>query len=73
MFLAPLTPYSCSIRTDAWQQPKEIFIDMDKLCLHGLTQYYVKLEEGQKTRKLIDLMDILGAVALPLSCRNIVS
>ena len=33
---------------------------MDKLSLHGLTQYYVKLEEGQKTRKLTDLMDILG-------------
>ena len=41
-------------------QPKEIFIDMDKLCLHGLTQYFVKLDEGQKTRKLTDLMDILG-------------
>jgi hypothetical protein len=33
---------------------------MDKLSLHGLTQYYIKLDEGQKTRKLTDLMDILG-------------
>jgi ATP-dependent RNA helicase UAP56/SUB2 len=32
---------------------------MDKLSLHGLTQYYIKLDEGQKTRKLTDLMDIL--------------
>jgi hypothetical protein len=40
-------------------QPKEIFIDADKLTLHGLSQFYVKLEEGQKTRKLTDLMDIL--------------
>jgi hypothetical protein len=45
-------------------QPKEIFIDMDKLSLHGLTQYYIKLEEGAKTRKLTDLMDILGQFPL---------
>lgn len=32
---------------------------MDKLSLHGLSQFYVKLEETQKTRKLTDLMDIL--------------
>lgn len=32
---------------------------MDKLSLHGLTQFYVKLEEVQKTRKLTDLMDVL--------------
>jgi hypothetical protein len=42
-------------------QPKTIFIDMDKLTLHGLSQFYIKLEENQKTRKLTDLMDILGA------------
>jgi ATP-dependent RNA helicase UAP56/SUB2 len=41
------------------RNPKEIFIDADKLTLHGLSQFYVKLEEGQKTRKLTDLMDIL--------------
>lgn len=33
---------------------------MDKLTLHGLSQFYIKLEENQKTRKLTDLMDILG-------------
>jgi len=41
------------------RNPKEIFIDADKLTLHGLSQFYIKLEEGQKTRKLTDLMDIL--------------
>jgi ATP-dependent RNA helicase UAP56/SUB2 len=41
------------------RNPKEIFIDMDKLTLHGLSQFYIKLEENQKTRKLTDLMDIL--------------
>jgi len=41
------------------KQPKVILIDFDKLTLHGLRQYYINLEENQKTRKLTDLMDIL--------------
>ena len=41
-------------------QPEEIFIDVDKLSRHGLTHYYIKLDEGAKTRKLTDLIDILG-------------
>ena len=44
----------------AARQPKEILIDSDKLTLHGLSQYYINLEENQKTRKLTELMDILG-------------
>lgn len=47
---------------------------MDKLSLHGLTQYYIKLEEGAKTRKLTDLMDILGQFHFSLrekmNCKN---
>jgi ATP-dependent RNA helicase UAP56/SUB2 len=39
---------------------QEIFIDDDtKLTLHGLTQYFVKLEEASKNRKLTDLLDAL--------------
>lgn len=41
------------------RNPKQILIDADKLTLHGLSQFYIKLEEAQKTRKLTDLMDIL--------------
>jgi len=42
------------------KNPFEIFIDNEgKLTLHGLKQYYVKLEENQKNRKLIDLLDSL--------------
>lgn len=38
----------------------EIFIDNEgKLTLHGLKQYYVKLEENEKIRKLTDLLDSL--------------
>jgi len=42
------------------QNPMEIFIDDDaKLTLHGLQQYYVKLQETEKTRRLTLLLDAL--------------
>ena len=42
------------------QQPFELFIDSDsKLTLHGLKQYYVKLEDSQKIAKLVELLDNL--------------
>merc|ERR1719215_1710660 len=42
------------------QTPLEITVESEsKLTLHGLLQYYVKLEEKQKSRKLIDLLDML--------------
>jgi len=38
----------------------EVFIDSErKLTLQGLQQYFVKLEEREKTRKLINLLDAL--------------
>lgn len=38
----------------------EIFIDNQaKLTLHGLKQYYLKIEEEHKIKKLIDLLDSL--------------
>ena len=38
----------------------EVFIDDDtKLTLHGLQQYYVRLTEDEKNRKLNDLLDAL--------------
>ena len=33
--------------------------DESKLTLHGLQQYYVKLDEAKKNRKLNDLLDAL--------------
>jgi ATP-dependent RNA helicase UAP56/SUB2 len=40
------------------QDPMEILIDDDtKLKLHGLLQYYVKLDEKEKNRKLNDILD----------------
>eukprot|EP00921_Rhytidocystis_pertsovi_P005198 GHVQ01009003.1.p1 GENE.GHVQ01009003.1~~GHVQ01009003.1.p1 ORF type:complete len:471 (+),score=80.84 GHVQ01009003.1:433-1845(+) len=42
------------------QSPVEVFIDDEsKLTLHGLLQYYVKLQESEKNRKLNDLLDQL--------------
>ena len=38
----------------------EIFIDdQTKLTLHGLQQYFIKLQEAEKNRKLNDLLDAL--------------
>jgi len=38
----------------------EVFVDDDtKLTLHGLQQYFVRLDEGEKNRKLNDLLDAL--------------
>ena len=40
------------------QDPMEIYVDDEtKLTLHGLQQYYIKLTEQQKNRKLNDLLD----------------
>lgn len=42
------------------QTPHEITVESEaKLTLHGLLQYYVKLEEKSKNRKLVDLLDAL--------------
>merc|ERR1712127_973919 len=59
VFSATMPPEIKSTVMKFVRNPKEILIDMDKLSLHGLSQFYVKLEESQKTRKLTDLMDIL--------------
>lgn len=38
----------------------EIYVDNEsKLTLHGLQQYYIKLDEREKNRKLNDLLDAL--------------
>jgi len=40
--------------------PMEIYVDDEsKLTLHGLQQYYIRLTENQKNRKLNDLLDAL--------------
>jgi len=42
------------------QDPMEIYVDDDtKLTLHGLQQYFIRLTEAEKNRKLNDLLDAL--------------
>ncbi|RKF74336.1 ATP-dependent RNA helicase SUB2 [Golovinomyces cichoracearum] len=42
------------------QNPLEIYVDDEKkLTLHGLQQYYIKLDEKEKNRKLNELLDEL--------------
>ncbi|KAJ9635475.1 Suppressor of the cold-sensitive snRNP biogenesis mutant brr1-1 [Coniosporium tulheliwenetii] len=45
---------------EVYAEPLEIYVDDEtKLTLHGLQQYYIKLSEGEKNRKLNDLLDTL--------------
>ncbi|ANB12499.1 ATP-dependent RNA helicase SUB2 [Sugiyamaella lignohabitans] len=60
MFSATLSQEIRPICKRFMQNPLEIYVDDEtKLTLHGLQQYYVKLEEKEKNRKLNDLLDNL--------------
>ncbi|MCJ1377858.1 Suppressor of the cold-sensitive snRNP biogenesis mutant brr1-1 [Xylographa soralifera] len=60
MFSATLSPEMILICRKFMKNPLEIIIDNStKLTLHGLQQYYIELNEGEKNRKLNDLLDSL--------------
>lgn len=60
MFSATFPDKTKAICKKFMKDPFELFIDSDsKLVLHGLKQYFVKLDDNQKTRKLIQLLDDL--------------
>eukprot|EP00343_Euplotes_focardii_P009425 CAMPEP_0205823488 /NCGR_PEP_ID=MMETSP0206-20130828/16845_1 /ASSEMBLY_ACC=CAM_ASM_000279 /TAXON_ID=36767 /ORGANISM="Euplotes focardii, Strain TN1" /LENGTH=434 /DNA_ID=CAMNT_0053120713 /DNA_START=12 /DNA_END=1316 /DNA_ORIENTATION=- len=60
MFSATLAKEIRPVCAKFTQNALEIFVDDEsKLTLHGLQQYYVRLEEPQKNRKLNDLLDAL--------------
>ena len=60
MFSATLSTDIRPICKKFMQSPLEIFVDDEtKLTLHGLQQYYIKLEEKEKNRKLNELLDQL--------------
>merc|ERR1711998_229253 len=60
MFSATMTPETRALCKKFMQDPHEISVDEEsKLTLHGLLQYYVKLSEKEKNRKLNDLLDAL--------------
>merc|ERR1711957_1084944 len=60
MFSATFTDETRGLCKKFMQDPHEIRVDEEsKLTLHGLLQYYVKLSEKEKNRKLNDLLDVL--------------
>merc|ERR1719240_194603 len=59
MFSATLASEIRSVCKKFMQEPHEIFIDDEsKLTLHGLLQYFIKLQENEKNR-INDLLDSL--------------
>jgi len=60
MFSATLSDTIRPVCKKFMHNPLEIYInDGAKLTLHGLKQYYVNLQESEKNRKLVDLLDAL--------------
>ncbi|XP_028407797.1 spliceosome RNA helicase DDX39B [Dendronephthya gigantea] len=60
MFSATLAKDIRPICKKFMQDPMEVYVDDEtKLTLHGLQQYYVKLRDNEKNRKLFDLLDLL--------------
>jgi len=60
MFSATLSKEMRPVCKKFTNNPLEIYVDDEsKLTLHGLHQYYVKLQENGKNRKLNDLLDAL--------------
>merc|ERR1712216_192557 len=60
MFSATLNTEIRGVCKKFMQEPHEIFVDDEaKLTLHGLLQYYAKLSESEKNRKVNDLLDSL--------------
>ncbi|KAI8818821.1 P-loop containing nucleoside triphosphate hydrolase protein [Fimicolochytrium jonesii] len=60
MYSATLSKEMRPVCKKFMQNPLEIYVDDEtKLTLHGLQQYYVKLTENEKNRKLNELLDSL--------------
>ncbi|XP_015789119.2 spliceosome RNA helicase DDX39B [Tetranychus urticae] len=60
MFSATLSKEIRPVCKKFMQEPLEVYVDDEaKLTLHGLQQYYVKLKDTEKNRKLFELLDVL--------------
>eukprot|EP01115_Flamella_aegyptia_P004043 TRINITY_DN17973_c0_g1_i1.p1 TRINITY_DN17973_c0_g1~~TRINITY_DN17973_c0_g1_i1.p1 ORF type:complete len:432 (-),score=170.83 TRINITY_DN17973_c0_g1_i1:49-1344(-) len=72
MFSATLSEQIRPICKKFMHNPLEIYInDGAKLTLHGLKQYYVQLQEKEKNRKLVDLLDALEFNQVVIFVRSI--
>jgi len=59
MFSATISQELRPICKKFMYNPLDIFVSDGTIILHGLTQYYLKLPEVQKTKRLVDLLDVL--------------
>lgn len=60
MFSATLENSIRAVCKKFMQDPLEVFVDDDtKLTLHCLRQHYIKLEDKEKNRRLLSLLDVL--------------
>jgi len=60
MFSATLNKELRPVCKKFMQDPMEVYVDDEaKLTLHGLMQFYVKLKENEKNKKLFELLDLL--------------
>ena len=58
MFSATISDHCKKICRMYTKDPYELYVESEKkLTLHGLKQYFVKLEDNQKIKKLVDLLD----------------
>merc|ERR1712046_490969 len=72
MYSATMIPDIRAVCKKFMQEPHEISVDEDsKLTLHGLLQYYVKLAEKEKNRKLNDVLDALEFNQVVISVKSV--
>merc|ERR1712046_243908 len=71
-YSATMTPDIRAVCKKFMSDPHEISVDEDsKLTLHGLLQYYVKLAEKEKNRKLNDVLDALEFNQVVISVKSV--
>jgi len=73
MFSATLSEKIKPVAKKFMHDPIEIYVDdQSKLTLHGLQQYFVKLTEKEKEKKLMDLLDALEFNQVVIFVRSVV-
>jgi len=72
MFSATLSDTVRPVVKKFMHNPLEIYINEgSKLTLHGLKQYYIQLQENEKNRKLVDLLDALDFNQVVIFVRSV--
>ncbi|KAG9510445.1 Spliceosome RNA helicase DDX39B [Fragariocoptes setiger] len=72
MFSATLSKEIRPVCKKFMQDPLEVYVDDEKkLTLHGLQQYFVRLKDTEKNRKLFELLDSLEFNQVVIFVKNI--